>query len=102
MSPKRLCADTEQRDEPKKALDDAAASTKEARERQRSIPIVDYSELVISAVLAKNTVTESTAAAKKTAARKERECTSVGKYLFDRMARTNDREIDDWYADQDD
>lgn len=55
----KLCAATEQQVEPQEAKGDAEASLTEARERQRSIPIVKSSPLAISALFAKNKVSES-------------------------------------------
>lgn len=101
-SPKQLCAATEQRVEQKEALDDAAASAKEARERQLKTPAVNSSAPAISAMFTKKTVAESTASAKEIEVFKERECTGVRKYLADHMERANDCEIDEWYAEQDD
>lgn len=69
--------------------------------KQRLIVIVYSSAPAIPALFAKNTAAKRTAAAKEIEAQKERECTGRGKYLADRIATAKDREIDDWYADQD-
>lgn len=63
---------------------------------------MDVSSPVILAVFAKSTVAEITLAAKKISARKKRDGTGDGKYLAEHIARAEDCEIDDWYADQDD
>lgn len=78
------------------------AFAKKTRKRQLSIFIVDSSAPAISAVFVESTIAKRTAAAKEIAARNQRECTGFGKYLADRIARDNDREIKEWYANQED
>lgn len=91
--------------EASEAQDDSATSARRNQEEhkmQHSTPIVGSSVPATSAVFAKSTATQRTAAANKITARNERECIGVEKYQTDRIARTNDKEIDEWYAEQDD
>lgn len=66
------------------------------------MPIMNSSAPVMPKVFAKNAAAKRTAAAKVIAARKKRECTGLGIYIADRIARANEREKDELYADQDD
>lgn len=62
---------------------------------------MDAAALAISAVYAKNTAVERDRAAREIAAFNEREYRGIGIFLALHLEKSNDREINEWYEDQD-